>query len=138
MVVLRAATLLKDGGVYAYSDDIRVRLWNTFLLSGIKVPTVITGKYFDVTAILTTVTLNGELTYQLSLLQSPVEVDEPKIKGDTNGDGEVNSSDVVFIYEFLVGEQPDADPKTVDVNGDGEINSSDVVRVYEIMSGGKK
>ncbi|MDD6783362.1 MAG: dockerin type I repeat-containing protein, partial [Prevotellaceae bacterium] len=47
--------------------------------------------------------------------------------GDVNGDGEINSSDVVYIYNAISGEGAG---EGADVNGDGEINSSDVVAVY--------
>ncbi|MDY3064134.1 MAG: dockerin type I repeat-containing protein, partial [Bacteroidaceae bacterium] len=52
--------------------------------------------------------------------------------GDVNGDGEINSSDVVSIYNAISGEGP---ATGADVNGDGAINSADAVAVYNIISG---
>ena len=57
------------------------------------------------------------------------------IKGDVNGDGLVNSSDVVRLYEYMAGQTEGVSESAADVNGDGTVNSSDIVRIYEIMAG---
>ena len=75
LVLVEATRLERDGGIFAVDGDVRARLWNTFALSGITVPTVIADKYFDVTAIFGTNVLNGSVIYELGLLTSPVEVD---------------------------------------------------------------
>ncbi len=56
----------------------------------------------------------------------------PKKKGDVNGDGDVNISDVVAIINQMAGtaEWPDAN-----VNGDEKVDISDVVSVINIMAG---
>ena len=52
-------------------------------------------------------------------------------KMDTNRDGEVNSADVVRIYNYII---TGDDVKTkMDTNGDGEVNSADVVRIYNYI-----
>ena len=64
-------------GIYAVKGDRRVRLYNDFKLSGIKVPTDLT-KYYDVTGILLTRRLDDEtLVDELALFKSPVAVSAP-------------------------------------------------------------
>ena len=79
MVVVRGMTLVRDGGVFGVIGDRRVRLWNKFQIKSPKIslPSNITDKYYDVTAIYGTDVLNGEVIDELYLLQSPVEGDSP-------------------------------------------------------------
>ena len=52
------------------------------------------------------------------------------VKGDVNGDGEINIADVnVLIGLILSGSVSD----TADVNGDGEVNISDINTVIDII-----
>ena len=56
----------------------------------------------------------------------------PVLKGDVNGDGEVNIGDVnAVIYIILNGNA--SDNKLADVNGDGEVNIADVNAVINII-----
>ena len=55
------------------------------------------------------------------------------LKGDVNGDGEVNISDVNAMIDFILSSSEDP---IADVNGDGEINISDVNEVISIILGG--
>ena len=79
MVVVRGATLVRDGGVFAIIGDRRVRLWNKFQIKSprITLPSNISDKYFDITAIYGTDVLNGNVIDELYLLYSPVEGDDP-------------------------------------------------------------
>ncbi|MBQ8455112.1 MAG: M6 family metalloprotease domain-containing protein [Bacteroidaceae bacterium] len=79
MVCVRGLTLVRDGGVFAVIGDHRVRLWNLFQIKSPKItlPSNITGKYFDVTAIYGTDVVNGEVIDEFYLLSSPVEGDDP-------------------------------------------------------------
>ena len=56
------------------------------------------------------------------------------IKGDANGDGEVNVSDIVEIVNYIMNKPSD---KLVfaaaDVNEDGEVNVTDIVKVVSII-----
>lgn len=56
------------------------------------------------------------------------------IKGDANGDGEVNVSDIVEIVNYIMG-KPSANfvQAAADLNGDGEINVTDIVKVVSII-----
>lgn len=55
------------------------------------------------------------------------------IKGDLNGDGEVNISDVNAMIDFILSS---SDDPIADVNGDGEVNISDVNEVISIILSG--
>ena len=58
-------------------------------------------------------------------------------KGDVDRNGQVNSADVVAIYNYiLIGEQSGITKAAADVDGNGEVNSGDVVAVYNIIIGG--
>ena len=62
---------------------------------------------------------------------------EKAAKQDLNGDGNINSADVVVIYNFIVGgEESGIDKKVVDVNGDGDINTADVMAIYNYIING--
>ena len=57
-----------------------------------------------------------------------------QIKGDVNGDGDVNASDIVELVCFLNGEPTSAyHPAAADVNGDGEVNGEDVDSIVNII-----
>lgn len=51
------------------------------------------------------------------------------LKGDANGDGEVNVADIDFVIESI-GADVETN-KAADVNGDGEINVADVDFIIE-------
>ena len=79
MVLVRGLTLVRDGGVFAVIGDRRVRLWNMFQIKSPKIslPTNISGKFFDVTAVYGTDVVDGQVIDELYLLQSPVEGEDP-------------------------------------------------------------
>jgi len=55
-------------------------------------------------------------------------------RGDVNGDGEINSGDVVYLINYLFKEGPQPQPwESGDVNCDGVINSSDVVYLINYL-----
>ena len=77
LVVLKAAQLERNNGVWAVSADRRVRLYNPFQITGISVPSNIAGKYFDVEGIYGTDVLNGKVIEELYRVKAVVEVDAP-------------------------------------------------------------
>ena len=51
-------------------------------------------------------------------------------RGDANGDGEINMSDVMFIVNYTLGTPaPSFDAVAADANDDGEINMSDAMYI---------
>ena len=56
------------------------------------------------------------------------------IKGDVNGDGAVNVSDVTALVNMILGTLP-KDEARADVNGDGVVNVSDVTALVNIILG---
>ena len=60
-----------------------------------------------------------------------------KPKGDVNNDGDINSADVVKIYDVIINGIPFGTTRDFfDVNDDGEISSADVVKIYDIIING--
>ncbi len=60
-------------------------------------------------------------------------VRDKNVKGDVNGDGEVNIADVNALIDFILsGNASDA----ADVNGDGEVNIADINAIIDIILGG--
>ena len=58
------------------------------------------------------------------------------IKGDANGDGEVNITDVSYVLDDINGvENEGFNKEAADVNGDGEINITDVSLILDIING---
>ena len=54
------------------------------------------------------------------------------LKGDVNGDGEVNIADVNSVIDVILSSAPTADAlSAADVNGDGEVNIADVNMIIE-------
>lgn len=53
--------------------------------------------------------------------------------GDINGDGEVNTSDLVKLMKYMAG--ADVIAYYPDVNGDGIVATSDLIRLMKYISG---
>ena len=68
----------------------------------------------------------------LALFTGPV-----RKKGDVDGNGEVNSADVVAIYNYILSGEAETGitKEAADVDGNGDVNSADVVAVYNIIIG---
>ena len=59
----------------------------------------------------------------------------PQVKGDINGDGEVNGTDLVALTNIILGKNEKK--SAADVNGDGEVNGTDYVTLANIVLGKK-
>lgn len=57
------------------------------------------------------------------------------ILGDANGDGNIDSGDIMAIYSAMAGTADAATSGRADVNGDSNIDSGDIMAVYSIMAG---
>ena len=80
MVVVRKVKLVSDGGIYAEYGDKRIRLYNYFKITNVKVPSDLSSRY-DVTAIFGTNTLKGEVIDEFYLLKSPQKVSYTELTG---------------------------------------------------------
>lgn len=59
-----------------------------------------------------------------------------EMKGDVNGDGSVNTKDIVSVVGYIMGNTPDGfNAAAADVNGDGVVNIADVVALVNIVAG---
>ena len=57
-------------------------------------------------------------------------------KTDVDGNGNVNSADVVAVYNYiLIGEESGITADKADVDGNGDVNSADVVAIYNSIIG---
>ncbi|MBQ7742115.1 MAG: dockerin type I repeat-containing protein [Bacteroidaceae bacterium] len=74
------------------------------------------------------------LTLEVAGLNWPEAGDKP---ADVNGDGKVNTADVVAVYTFIEkGTESGFSRETSDVNRDGSVNTADVVAIYTAIIGG--
>ncbi len=64
--------------------------------------------------------------------------DDPVLKGDANGDSEINITDITYIIDKINNKAPENfNEEAADVNGDGEINITDVTWVLDIINSAK-
>ena len=106
-------------------DDENILLYNQF---GLKLPAFEEGKTYDVEGFLSIYKNEREIL--------PIKVTEHGsfLKGDVNGDGSVNISDINVLISIILGAQLDEGTmKRADVNEDGSINISDVNEVIAII-----
>ena len=52
---------------------------------------------------------------------------------DVNGDGSVDTQDVLVIYEFMQSYEEGTSVEGYDVNGDCSVDTQDVLTIYEVM-----
>ncbi|MBR4782499.1 MAG: dockerin type I repeat-containing protein, partial [Bacteroidaceae bacterium] len=105
---------------YAFADDIEVEI--LFDYGDFKTP-VYSNRSTDT---------DGRNVLMV-MLDCPAAV----VKGDVDGNGVVNSADVVAIYNFILSGEAETgiSKAAADVDGNGEVNSADVVAVYNIIIG---
>ncbi len=58
-----------------------------------------------------------------------------RIAGDVNGDGEVDSADLLRLHKYLAGYNVVIDESASNVNGDGEVDSADLLRLHKFLAG---
>ena len=148
LVVAQGVTLVvSDRKLYAEVGSQRAQVFNTFGLSSKEISTPSTknlsGKYFDVTGILTTTAVTADsLGYVLSLTNSVVEVEkpedsggtDPELRGDVNGDGSVDVADISTIITVMAESGSGSFAAAADVNGDGSVDVADISSVVSIMA----
>ncbi len=104
----------------------------TWSSSPTGVVTVDNGKVKAVTAGTTTITCranDGSGVYAICA----VTVTSPLKKGDVNGDGETNGTDIVAMTNMILGKTEKK--AAADLNGDGEVNGTDYVMLVNIVLG---
>ena len=62
-----------------------------------------------------------------------IVVRDESLLGDINKDKEVNVTDIVALYSYILGNTNGVDKKMVDLNNDGEVNVTDIVNLYSII-----
>ena len=77
VVIDTVQMLMANNRLYAYDGDRQVRVFNTLGVKGLKSPSSIDGKYFNLTGIYGTHLVEDELIDELYLMASPVEVEAP-------------------------------------------------------------
>lgn len=55
-------------------------------------------------------------------------------KEDVNGDGNVDTQDVLDVYEYMHGSATGTESPVQDVNGDGNVDTQDVLEIYEYIT----
>ena len=113
--------LSEGGNVYAHFDALQRGLGN--------------GSCGQGTGTLAQYQLPSSGTYSYKLRFTPItEVEEEEaVKGDVNGDGTVNVSDVTNVVAMILGVNEMTDGG--DINKDGTVNVSDVTSVVSIILG---
>ena len=69
-------------------------------------------------------TVNQKITFEI-----------PRKKGDVNGDGEVDTSDINEVINYLMGKSTVTDTTILDINNDGVVNIADIVSIVSIITG---
>lgn len=81
---------------------------------------------------------DGNVEYKNPIIIKAGSGPEPTNRYDVNDDGQVNSADVVSIYNYIIdGEQSGISTSKADVNQDGSINAADVVAIYNYIIEGE-
>lgn len=128
-VWIKGATLVNDSTNYYTINDgtLDMTLFNKFNKT-VTMPEVLEGKTFDVKAFVS--------LYKGVLQLYPVEVVDPnaQLKGDVDGNGAVNVSDVTALVNMILGVIP-MDIEAGDVDGNGAVNVSDVTALVNIILG---
>ena len=58
-------------------------------------------------------------------------VSKSALKGDVNGDGRINGTDIQALINFIVDEEEY--DETFDINGNGKINGTDIQELINII-----
>ena len=72
----------------------------------------------------------GEETWAEARTETEFLIDQTPLKGDANGDGIVNATDIVEVLNAIMG-HPSVlfDENNADSNSDGAVNAADIVQI---------
>ena len=99
LTLTKTKMIVGSSGVYAVKGDKQIRVYNTFGIKNLSTPKSFDGKRFEVTGILVTRQLNGELIDELALLSSikEVEADYCTLTYKTMGEGYVLANNTLQL-----------------------------------------
>ena len=104
---------------YFFADDINVEI--LFEINDFKNP-IFSNSYTD----------SENRSVLMVMFDCPAKI----VKGDVNGDGDVNTADVVAVYKYIEkGEASGFTHEACDVNGDDSVDTADVVAIYAAIIG---
>lgn len=82
-----------------------------------------------------TYVING-ISKNMSVTATFEAIPTPRLEGDVNNDGEVNSADVTAIYSYInSGTDSGYELTEVDLDNDEAVSSADVTRLYNLIAG---
>ena len=58
------------------------------------------------------------------------------VNGDVNGDGQLDTADLVRLMKYIAADGKDIEAKFPDVNEDGEVTTADLVRMMKMIAAG--
>ncbi len=76
--------------------------------------------------------VNSDIAFTYKNRVATFQTTAQPVKGDLNGDGQVNTGDVSELYMALLA---GSDGSRYDLNGDGAVNAGDVSTLYQIILG---
>ena len=87
-----------------------------------------------------TVTVWYDARWNCPLTVSVVNKPAPRLKGDVNGDGKINSMDLLMVKRHILGVEKlkGAPYDAADIDGDGKVNSVDAMRILRHILGTEK
>ena len=86
--------------------------------------TIVSEGEVTITATVVDERYEGEASYKLTVSKSA-------LKGDVNGDGRINGTDIQALINFIVDEEEY--DETFDINGNGKINGTDIQELINII-----
>ncbi len=113
----------EDGTLYIVDESGRIKLFNQF-----NVETEGSAPYY----------IEGFLathSNELEVFPILIKGKPDYLKGDVNGDGEVNIADINMLISIILGGEDNTNGRS-DVNEDGEVNIADINAVIAIILGG--
>ena len=130
-IIVKNATLVADtdkANTYIINDGtVEMKLFNKYSKT-LAMPAQPSGTY-DVKCFVSLYTSNTVTTLELI----PVEVKSTSaLKGDIDGDGKVNVTDVTALINGILGQNP-VDTAIGDLNADGKVNVTDVTALINII-----
>ncbi len=130
-ILVKNATLVADtakANTFTINDGtVEMKLFNKYSKT-VTMPTELSGTY-NVKCFVSLYTSKTATTLELV----PVEVKSTSaLKGDIDGNGKVNVTDVTALINGILGQNP-VDTATGDLNGDGKVNVTDVTALINII-----